>query len=86
MSGGLLRRLCAFAVGASAGCATGMTYLHGDMYRAHDAVGASVDALAAALDEAAPAAAPASPPAPVSSAIVAAASAEVAAPAGGSAR
>lgn len=49
---GFLARVCAFAIGVSAGCGTGMTYLHGDMHRAHAAVGRSVDALAASLGQA----------------------------------
>lgn len=44
----LRRRLCAFAVGASAGCGAGMYYLLGDIDRASAAVAASVDVVAAA--------------------------------------
>lgn len=46
----LRRRLCAFAVGASTGCAAGMYYLIGDIQRANDAVAASVAVVAASQD------------------------------------
>jgi hypothetical protein len=51
---GFILRVCAFAVGVSAGCATGMSFLHGDIYRAHAAVGKSVDILADSLGQPAP--------------------------------
>ncbi len=41
----LLQRICAFSVGASLGCASGMVYLHNDMYRSQAAVGVSVKAV-----------------------------------------
>lgn len=66
----LVVRFSAFAVGATAGCASGMACLYSDIYRAHDAVGRSVSALEEALR--APAGANAQSKPVTSSAIVAA--------------
>lgn len=45
----LVQRVCAFAVGATAGCTSGMAYLHKEIHRAHAAVGRSMDELEKAL-------------------------------------